>query len=219
MRITTSRPVLLPAVCSLLLWGLATSAAVAQRVELTPFAGYRSGGGFEIRGVDDFGPFVDQLDLDDAAAYGLLLDLGLNRNFQLELGFSRQETDLGVDLGFLGPVEPLGRIDVDVWHLGLLYQWGRGQVRPFVVPSIGATSFDPVEPGFSSESRLSVGFGAGVKAMVDRHVGVRLEGRWVSTLIDANQDLFCDRFGYCYSYDQAETLDQVEVRGGLIIGF
>ncbi len=219
MRLTTPALTILTAVLIGLATFLAPAAVQAQRVEITPFAGYRSGGDFQVRGFDDLGPFVEDLDLDDAASWGLLLDLGVSRNLQLELAFSRQETDLGLDLGFLGPVESLGDVDVDVLHLGLLYQWGRGQLRPFLVGSVGATELDPVDAGFDSETRLSWGFGGGLKVMFDRHLGVRLEGRWLSTLIDENEELFCDRFGSCYSYDSAETLDQFEVRGGLVIGF
>ena len=80
---------------------LAPSPAVAQgysghRYELTPLVGYRWGG--QISGEDNVF-FETDLEINDSEMFGLIFEIPLSSNFQLELLANRQSTELGFDEG------------------------------------------------------------------------------------------------------------------------
>lgn len=197
-----------------------SSPAAAQKLELSPFLGYRFGGDFEARGNAPFFFTVEDFEVDETSSYGLLLDIGVTRNLQVELMLSRQETELRLETGVFGPPDRLFDLDVDYYHAGVLYQWTPGQVRPFVVGTLGATRLAPEPAALADETHFSASLGAGVKLLFTRNLGVRFEGRLFSTVIDNSDDrIFCDRFGFCEVIDVDEYLDQAEIRGGLVFAF
>jgi hypothetical protein len=191
---------------------LAPTAATAEGIEITPFAGYRFGGDFGIE--DRFGPFDVSFDLEDKGSYGVVLDFPVTRGLQIELLADHQETELRFDPGFLEPGVPILDLDVDYYHIGLLYQWAPGDFRPFLVGSLGVTELSPSTPGLTDESFFSVSVGGGVKVLATEHIGVRLEGRFFSTVVQENGEVFCDP-DFCFVQD--ETLDQFEASVGLIL--
>ncbi len=195
---------------------LFASAAWAQRVEITPFAGYRFGGNITTDG--DF--FFDQLadfEVADGSSVGVILDFRLIDNLFLEFNLSRQDTKLREDFGLLDPGIDLLDLKVDYYHVGILYQWAPGQIRPFVTASLGGTRFDPDARDLDSLTRFSVGLGGGVKFLFSDHVGLRFEGRGFGTLIEDGDEVYCD-FGDCYHSD-GTYLWQGEVRAGLVLAF
>lgn len=194
---------------------LAASPAAAQKFEITPFYGYQFGGDFEDRfDSDDFG----DVDVDEGETYGLFLNFAL-ANFgageggQIELMYNRQDTELQAGRLF-GP--RLLDLELEYWHLGFLYQWAPGQVRPYLVVSLGATSLDP--GGAPSETRFSWSLGGGLKLMFNDHLGLRFDGRFYSTVVDEDDAVFCDPFG-CFSHDNSTFLTQFDVKGGIIFAF
>jgi len=188
------------------------SGALAQKVELSPFATLPFGGKFETDARGDF----PNLDVDDGSGYGLGLGFSLSRSFQLEVFWSHQRSDLVADGGFFGGGFPLSELDIDYYHAGILYQWGGGQFRPFIAGSLGVTEFGPADPFLDTETRFSVGVGAGAKIFFNQNLGLRFEGRAFSTVIDAGNDS-CRR-GSCF-YDDGTYFFQAELRGGLIFAF
>lgn len=138
---------------------LGASSASARKVEITPFWGFQFGGDF------------NDLDVEDGDTYGLLVDFALSLNSQVELMYNRQDTALQQDRLF-GP----DLFDLEYYHLGFLYQWTPGQMRPFLVASLGATRLD--SEGLEGETRFSWSLGGGVKMLVNNHFGFRFEGRF-----------------------------------------
>src|SRR5687768_9440738 len=84
---------------------LASQAAERQPLfEIAPFAGWRTGGDFELEMLDrDAG-------LDDSASLALALSYRMDEVSQYELFYSRQDTDLESD-------ELFGVVDTDVEYL------------------------------------------------------------------------------------------------------
>ena len=193
-------------------WLCLAPSAQAQKLEITPFVGYQFGGAFEDRFDFDNDDF-DDLDLEESENFGLILDVALNQNVQLEFLYSRQETSFEPDSVF-------GRnaidLEVDYLHVGALYQWVPGQFRPYVVASAGATRFSPEV--LDRETRPSVSVGGGVKLFLGDHIGFRFEGRMYSTWIDDDDEVFCDD-RYCFTYEDNVFLFQWDVKAGLIIAF
>ncbi len=214
------------AACTLLALGLAVVPASAQTVELTPFVGYQFGGSFDQDYEDDDFDFFDDVDVEESESYGLMLNLGLTRSLQFELLYSRQETNLEED-SFLGA--DLDDVEIEYFHGGVLWQWGDGQVHPYVVASAGGTRFTLAD---GDDTRFSVGLGGGVKVMFNNHVGLRLDGRFYSTVIDDDDGFFdddddffdddvrCDRRGRnCISFSDDEYLVQFDAKVGLVLRF
>lgn len=206
-------PILLLTLLTLGLLGTVT--AQAQDVELTPFVGVRFGGDF----VDEFADIFVDLEVKDGESYGAILDIPLGSNWNLEFFYSHQESELVGDEGLFGNEFFIADLDVDYFHVGAQYYWNTGQVKPFIGGSVGATRFAPV--GFDSETRPSIAFSGGVKVMFNDNLGIRLEARATSTLVDDNDnEVFCrgrDRFD-CYGYDD-EYFFQGEGLAGLILAF
>lgn len=189
----------------------AAPGARAQKVEITPFATLPFGGEFETDTFD-----FQSFDIDDGSGYGVSLGFALNRDLQLELFWSHQESDLTEDNGFFLRDFRLTELDIDYYHAGVLYHWGGGQFRPFIAGSLGVTQFSPADPFLENESRFSVGVGAGFKIMFSNNLGLRLEARGFTTVIDEGDD-FCDHRD-CY-YDDGTYFLQGEARGGLVFAF
>lgn len=196
---------------SLVVIVLAPAFAEAQRFEITPFAGYRFGGGF-----DDF-DFGDNFDFEDTDSLGVVLSFGVSEGAFVELLYSTQETGLQEEAGFFGD-RTLFDVTVDYWHVGGLYQWNIGQMKPFVVATVGITEFDPRPEALSSETRFSMGIGGGIKLMLGDHFGFRFEGRGFTTFVDSEDEIFCDP-SRCYGYTDTTFLWQVEARAGIVLAF
>jgi hypothetical protein len=195
-----------------LLLALATTPALAQQVEFTPFFGYRTGGEFE---ADVINPYGD-VEIDDSDAWGLMVNIPLTPWSQIELMADFQSSNFeGNDEIFL-PDQALGEVDVAYYHVGFVFQGADPKVQPFGVVSLGATNIDPDLPGLDSETKFSTSFGGGVKIFFSKNVGMRFEGRGFYTVLDSDDDYYeCDY--YCYDY--TEDMWQSEVRAGLILRF
>lgn len=163
----------------------AVAAAQVNRFEVTPFAGYRLAGEVDNSARIGF-DFRSDVEIDEGGIYGLMFDIPLSRNWQLELSASRQSTSFSVDEGLLSPSDNLGDVDLGLYHAGLLFQWGEGQVSPFVVASLGLARVEPDFPELDAENYLSGSFGGGVKVFFSENVGLRFEGR--GTWIDLQTD-------------------------------
>lgn len=184
------------AICALVfLLPLIPAAASAQvsRFEITPFVGYRLSG--EVDNSADIGfDFRSDVEIDEGAHYGLMFDIPLSRNWQLELRASRQSTSFTVDEGLLSPSENLGDVDLGLYHAGFLLQWGEGQVSPFVVASLGLARLEPDFPELDAENYLSGSFGGGIKVFLADNVGLRFEGRGTWLDLETDFDNRYDRY-------------------------
>lgn len=180
------------------------------RFELTPFVGYRLEGDFE---ASDFAD-VD-VEVDEGAVFGLVFDIPLDQNWQIELLANRQETAFVSDEGLFDPAAELGDVTLTYFHAGILFQWGGGQVNPFVTGSIGLAHIQPEFDDLDADDRFSTSFGGGVKLFLADNVGLRLEGRWYWT--DLGTDFDDDDFHH--HDDDGAGLFQIEGSVGLVIAF
>ena len=87
------------------------------------------------------------------------------------------------------------------------------RVRPFLFAGLGTTFFSARD--LQSETKLSSGFGGGVKYFPRSNVGLRLHLRSTPTWLDDESSAdFCDPFGFCQG-----ALQQVEVMVGLVLRY
>lgn len=182
------------------------------RFELTPFAGYRLAGDFDADSTDAFDPRLN-VEVEESAVYGVMFNIPLSPNWQIELMANRQQSSFRVDRGFLEPSAELGDVDLTTVHGGILLQWGDGQVNPFLVASAGITRIEPKFRDLDSDDRFSTSFGGGAKIFFSENVGLRLEARGFWTDLDTGFDDRYDR------YDSGDGLFQGQGSVGLIIAF
>jgi hypothetical protein len=156
---------------------LAVAPASQGRIEITPFGGHQGGGEF-----DDYGS-EPEVEIEDDSVYGVAVGFGHELGHsQLELYFSRQETELvGAD-ALSG--SNLFELDVDYYHIGGVLLFDQGKLQPYMVGSLGATRFDFKSSSFDSEVEFSMSLGGGVKWFPSERVGVRLEGRVFGTFVN-----------------------------------
>lgn len=205
----------LPLACCLALAPLSVAAAGAK-FEITPTVSYRSQGEFDLE-TNDF--LDEEAELKDGGAYGLNFGIKINRVLWLEFLANRQETELIEDEGLFGNERSVADVDVTYVQVGLLAQFGNGQVQPFVAGGLGVAHLAPDFPGTSDEDRFAASFGGGVKIRFNDNLGLRLEARgYVVDLDDENRgrdrDHDRDRFD-----EEDSALYQGEASLGLIISF
>lgn len=201
---------------ALLVPGLA-QADIRHGIEITPFAGYRLGGEFE---SDEDGDAPGQdIDIDDAAAFGLIVNWPAEDNTEWELYVSRQSTSLDTG-GLFDPAEaPLTKLDISYLQAGGTYWFDGERVRPYIVATVGASRFEPDDSAFDSETFFAFGIGGGYKIMPTSRIGLRLEGRVLGSVVDSDEAVFC-RSGAaangCLIAVSSNVVWQWEVMAGLV---
>ena len=189
---------------------MVTAGAVqAADVELTPFAGYRFGG--EIK-AENSNFFLEDVEVDDDAAFGFALDLKIHKGLTIELMASRQDSAFVSDTGLFDPQATVFDVEVTYYHVGVGWAWKKEGFEPFVLGSIGITDLSPDEVTLRDEEEFSASIGGGVKIWANPHLGFRFEGRGFWTDTD-------DRDDEWEFWEYNDDMYQVEVRVGLIIAF
>lgn len=199
----------------LALFFLAPAAAFAQlnRFEITPFAGYRADA--TVDSSSDLG-FNRDVKFEGSSFFGVAFDIPIAPSWQVELLASRQKTSLHIDAGLLSPSQTLGDINLDYYQAGILYQWGRGQVNPYIVATGGVARLDPDFPGLDAKDYFAGSLGGGVKVFVSPNVGFRFDARGTWTNLRTHYD---DRSHHDDRYDSKGDLVQGEGSVGLILAF
>src|SRR5512136_636815 len=180
--------------------------AAAQKIEVTPFAGYRFGWA-------SFG-FVASSDFDGAPSFGAAVDVPIGHGEAVEVLFTRQEARVDV-FDSSGQLERV-LVTVDLWQFGGTQEFGRGRVRPFVAGTLGLTRY--AWPG-DSEVRFSLGGGGGVKLFATRHVGLRLDGRIYATFVDGESTAGICSPGFCFIHLDVSVAWQADFTAGVTLAF
>jgi hypothetical protein len=194
----------------------AAAAAQAYRFEVTPTVGYRFNG--TVSSYDDYGNRFDNRDLrlDESGTYGVTFDIPLAYRLQLELLANHQSSRFSLDRGLFSNEQRLGNVDLDFYQIGLLYQWGRGQVNPYLAGSLGVAR---LQPKFApSDSRFAGSLAGGAKIFFNRNVGLRLEVRGYYTSLDTSSQQVDDH-GVRYRTRVNQGLYQGEGSVGIILAW
>ncbi|HXU32084.1 MAG TPA: outer membrane beta-barrel protein [Thermoanaerobaculia bacterium] len=196
--------------------GSAQAASAQGQFQITPTAGYRTSGQLTATNRD----FLNDADIevDKSSVFGVIVDIPFGQSgFGFEVLANRQESAFTLDPGIFEPSEQLGDVEISYLHGGIYYEWGGGQVVPFISATGGVTRIDPKFSDLEAEDRASASLGGGVKIFFNRNLGLRLEGRGYWTDLDArfrddDDDRRRDR-------DINQALYQGEASAGLIFAF
>ena len=202
------------AVLSVLI-ALSSASARAQVIstELIPFGGYRWSSGISNVGG------LSELDVKDAAAYGLALNFNMARNSVAELYWSHWEGDWEAQT-LIGDSLRGGSFSRDDFMLqGIWYatNQGRGPARPYITAGLGGSVFYADSDRADTVWRFAWDIGAGVRRDVNEKFGIRADFRWFPTWITTGESVWCDPYWGCYPVSEGEFLDQWELTGGLVI--
>jgi len=192
----------------------APGALADERFELTPFVGYRFAGDFD--NISDPTLTYRAVDVGDSETYGLIFDINMGENAQIELSWSRQDTTL-TGKQYSGPNVDLTDTTIDYWHVGgnILFGDSLDDGRGFLTFSIGGTHFSP--DAYSGSTQFSFGFGGGGKFYFSDLFGVRVQGKLLSTYVNSSTSWWCA--GGCWTVSNPNYLLQAEVDVGLIFRF
>ncbi|HEV7672052.1 MAG TPA: outer membrane beta-barrel protein [Thermoanaerobaculia bacterium] len=197
-------------------FGSIRPAQAQGQVQITPTAGYRTSGQLTATNRD----FLEDSDIevDKSSVFGVIVDIPFGSSgFGFEVLANRQESAFTLDPGLFDPSERLGDVEISYLQGGIYYEWGGGQVVPFISATGGITRLDPKFEDLEAEDRASASFGGGVKIFFNRNVGLRLEGRGYWTDLDAR---FRDDDDHRRHDSQVnEALYQGEASAGLIFAF
>ena len=193
----------------MLTFGLGLSTAWAQQVEITPLVGYQFGGKITVQ--------RGSLNIKDDLNYGVILNITVRPNTQVELSYSRQDTR--VEFRGVGFENVNIDASVEYWQIGGLVEYPKDRVRPFGVFTLGATHFNPKATGVSSVWRFSGTIGGGVKVFLSSNIGLRLQGRLLLPYMTGGSSIFCGLPGGCYVTLGGTVLIQADVTAGLILAF
>ncbi len=198
---------------------LVPSAALAQRVELTPLGGYRFGGSLAL--VETVGDAEQrhELEVADHAAWGAQLAVRVSNDTEVELLYARQDTELRTGGLFTG--KPVFGLALESWQFGGNYLFGeeRERVRPYVGMGLGLTRLLPEAEGLQDETRFSASFAGGVKLWLAKNLGLRFEARGFLTVLESDRHTFCISPGTCRVDAQSSDIFQADLRAGVVLRF
>ena len=189
-------------------------AARPYTFELTPTLGYRVGGTFE---DSDTGESVD---LENNSAFGLIFNIAEKPNTQYEFSWSHQDTS--VDLSDSGGNPINIDLDIDFFQLGGTYMFVGDKARPYIVATIGAAHYRTKGDTDESDTYFAFTIGGGWKLWSTERFGLRLEGRYLGTLVDSNTSLFCTSTpsgSGCLIQTRGKILSQFEATLGGVFRF
>lgn len=210
--------VVLPAITVILLLlpnslSAQSSRTAGNQFELTPSAGFQFGGSYEF---DDPEYGFTEYGVKSSESWGLTFGIPVGRQFQIELMYLLQDTELEIERGVGVLLDDQAKFEF--YHVGFLWQGNQGQIRPFFVVSAGATQIDPGLTQFSAQTEPSASIGGGAKIMFSQNLGLRFEARLLATSLDDNYDYYDDRC--CRNRDRYdETIVQGRGSVGLIFAF
>ncbi|HZX25265.1 MAG TPA: outer membrane beta-barrel protein [Woeseiaceae bacterium] len=210
-----------PAVLALLIFPplLAAPAAADEQpgdVELTASAAWRYGGSFDRA---DGG----ELDIEDGGGFALAANFRAEANTQWEVYYSRQSSEFTTGDLFAGT--PVVDVDVDYFHGGGTYIVQGGNVRPYVVMTLGISRFAPADAEdaeLDDETFFSASLGAGLRIAAGERMAFRLEARAFTSFVDSDSNLFCVAGGsdnVCLLEAGGSTVTQWQATAGLTLKF
>jgi len=196
------------------------AAGAEQRIEIMPMVGTSLIGALSLRG-----PTYGTLDFKGDHLQGLAIALVEEPGGQLELMWTRSTPRVVASRRDNGPAEEFD-VRVDRFLINAIQMNGTGQLRPFTLLGVGASHYRP-RANRSSETRLTMAIGGGVKWYVTPWLGVRVDGRWAPDIALPKSSYFCEDNGTsCYATEPRQFISMplhwlhyFDATAGLILRF
>jgi outer membrane protein W len=193
---------------------------MAQNWEVQPFIGYRFSNSVSVDDVTHESLIFDQIKIADGMAYGVSVGYFLTPKVSAEFAWSSQSSDLRATT--IGGVEyGAGDMTVHNFHGNILYHFGDpdSAFRPYILGGLGATVYSPDAPNAEGKTKFSTNWGGGVKINAGKHLGIRLQGRWIPTYVGSEDYIVYDPYWGYWVMSEAKYQHQFEVTAGLNLRF
>jgi len=178
---------------------------------VTLYGGYRSGGSLTDANTGS------SVNVRNDSSYALAVDIGLDRQTQVQLFYSHQQSALSSGT-FAPTVNDFG-LAIDYYHAGGTYFFEEVGAGGYVMAGFGATHMSPDRGDLNSETFLSGHIGMGFMLPLGKHVGLRFEARGYGTLVNNESSLFCSDNAGCVVAIKGDAMYQGEALAGLSIRF
>lgn len=172
---------------------LAVSAALAAgadaraadvRFEVTPFLGYRLGGGFDAEASD--GTSAGSVDVEDDGSWGIDVGLYARPDGFYELLYSTQAARLDSREPALAGVE----VTTEYYQIGgTAFFPGEQWLVPYVSMTVGAARFSA--DGYDSKTRFSGSLGGGLRLPFTDRFAATVGVRGYLTFVESDTGFFC----------------------------
>jgi opacity protein-like surface antigen len=187
-----------------------------RNIEITGFAGGRFFGNVQLPSD----PYVDYLKIDNNYDYGVMGDVDLFGPLQAEFMWSRQPTSIEAHNLSTGVLSPEGDTTLDNFQWSLIYQMGdsSAKFRPYFGGGVGFTHWEnAANVGLPFSNTVGFNLGGGVKYYFVKHIGARIDFRWLPTRTTSQLGQVC-YFG-CYTVNINNYAQQIQLNGGLTFRF
>ena len=186
---------------------LAAAPAFAQNLELTPLASFTTAVGLDQTAIG-----VQDLTIGRGFTWGGQATYFVSPHWGLEGLWMYEST--GLSMTTRAASADVFRMTTHQLHGNVVYQFGSDEVawRPFVFGGAGATFFSAA--GLDSESKPSWNVGGGLKWLLQRHVGLKVQARYKPVILNDSSSEVCDPFGFCQG-----SLKRFELAGGAAFRF
>ena len=186
---------------------LLAAPAFAQRFEAAGLFGYTTSAG-----LDQVARELEDLEIGGGFTWAGQFDYFFTPRLGVEASWAQREGDVTVSTS----AGSGALLDLDARQIlgSVVYQWGaeESKIRPFVVGGMGATFFRAEDiPG---ETKLAWAAGGGVKLYVHRRLGIKVQAKLNSTILNDESSDFCDPFGFCSS-----STNSFELLSGVVFRF
>ena len=182
-----------------------------KETSVTLYGGYRSGGSLTDENTES------SVRVRNDASYAFAVDIGLDRQTQVQLFYSHQQSALSSES--LAPTLNNEGLSIDYYHVGGTYFFEEVGAGGYVIGGFGATHVRPDRGDLNSETFLSGHIGAGFMLPLGKHLGLRFEARGYGTLINNDSAMFCSDSAGCVVSIKGDAMYQGEALAGLSIRF
>jgi len=193
---------------SAVLLSLSTQSFAQTDYELTPFAGYRLGGDFDITVNDN----TSSLDLENQSSYGAVFAWPFDNSRQGEILFSHNKTQF----------EQQAAIDTELsvsyLHVGGNVPLTSGDIPILLSGGIGATFLSPSSDTYDSETKLSGNLGLSTKVKLADNLNFVFGGRVYATLFNDEGAFLCNE-SECSLSVSGDLWIQSEIYSGISFTF
>jgi hypothetical protein len=178
----------------------------AQHLEITPYAGYETGGKVYTT--------LGYLQIGDGMNFGGNISFGMDENAQFEFSYNHLNSDLSLDIG--EKVINNTPLNVDYYMFGLVGAQRLGErFLPFYGGSIGWVHYGTPSEEYGNENLFTVDIKAGLKVLITEWVGIRLQARLELPMYYSGSYFGAGTGGVNYGVTSTCVMVQGDFTGGL----